>query len=446
MKQKKIKTNAENENIRQWQKRFALGRRKAEREKRRENAELERKEIFARKTSGASDKKAPVTLRTRGYYRFTKEYPSAVDENGFRENAPGKKAVLRRRITAAVLCVAAFVCAFVFARSCMLISGRELPSEPTREQGDSEKTLFRALHFSYDEFSSGDTAAMTEKLKELSCTAAVFDFKDDTGYVLFNTGDFMGMSADKRISGAADTVKAVKAAGYEVCAYISCFKDTAASRADLTFSVRKNTYEGDAWLDNSGHGWLDPFSEPARNYVTELITAAAETGFDRIILGNVCFPSDSGTAPQCFAWESSYTASRNQILINFIGSAVKSSGSARLTVMFDHTAFSSEQKSDEPGYYGSMLSCAASSLCIDARLSCQQKNITVGKETFSDASLMPYVFVLAVSEYAENAVTESEREVENENGELLVCIENGPSMSEELLAAELSGADGCIIW
>lgn len=441
MKKNKKQNPAQNENIHQWRKRFALGRRSEAREKQKENAEQERREIFDRKTSGASDKKAPFTLRTKGYYRFTKEYPSAVDENGFRENAPDKKAVLRRRLVTLFVCVAVFTAAFVVTESFILISQKKLPEPPVKEEPESA-TVFRALHFSYEEFSAGDTDAMSSKLDALGCNAAVFEFKDDTGYVMFNTGSFMGMSADRRILNAVQTVKALKAKGYTVCAYISCFKDTAASRANLTFSVRRNTYEGASWTDNSGMGWLDPYSSYARDYILEMIGAAAQNGFDRIILGNVCFSSDSGSAMQYYAWEEDSQVSRNQILLNFIGSAVKSSGSARLTVMCDYAAFGAEALADTPRYYGSLLSCAASSLCMDARLSVQQKNITLGDTTFSDASLMPYVFVLAASEYAVKGASAASRE----DAEILVCIENGDALNEEITAAEFSGIDGFIIW
>lgn len=441
MKQKKTK-KTENENIRQWRRSFVLGKRREAHRLKRESDERERREIFERKTAAASERRAPFTLRTRAYYRFSKTYPATVDANGFRDNSPGKKAVTKRRILTAVVCVLVFCAAFVVTRACMLVSQRpvELPSLPQTEES---APAFRALHFTYEELRDGDVAAMTARLEENDCTAAVFEFKDDDGYVLFNTGSFTGMSADRRIPGAYDTVRSIKAAGYEVCAYVSCFRDTAAAVADLTRSVRKNTYEGAAWTDNAGKSWLDPFSPPARDYVLDIISKATEGGFDRILLANVCFSSDSGSSQQCCAWENESTMTRNQALVSFTGSAVKSSGKAKLTLMGGTGAFDASAGKDAPGYFGNMLSCPVSSVCVDARISCQPKNLSFGGETFSDASLMPYVFVLAASDYASAAVKES-----NESGaaETLVCVENNESLSEELAAVGFSGADGYIIW
>lgn len=441
MKKKKTTAKPENESIRQWRKNFALGKRKDARAKQKEDAELERQQAFERKKAAASDKKAPVTLRTKAYYRFTAEYPSSVDENGFRENSPSARSVLRRRIVTAAVCILVFAAAFIVTRTGMLISASPLPEHPTQAEEDT-RLPFRALHFTYDEFSEGDIPSMCAALEEADCNAAVFEFKDDDGYVLFNTGSFMGMSADKRIATAYETVKAIKAEGYTVCAYISCFCDSAASRADLTYSVRKNTFEGDAWLDNSGKGWLDPFSGAARDYLLRLISAAAENGFDRIFLNNVCFSADSGTAQQCYAWEEESDLTRNQALLSFIGSAVKSAGSARLTVMCDMQAFRMNDGDSVPRYYGTLLTGTQQSVCADARLTVQQKNITIGEQTFSDASLMPYVFVSAVSEYAVQAV----RNDDENDREILVCVEKNASLEDELAGIGYSGANGYLIW
>lgn len=418
-----------------------LGKRREAHRLRRESTEQERQAIFEKKTSAASDRKSPLTLRTRAYYRFTKEYPAIVDENGFRDNSPGVKAVRNRRIITAVFCVLVFAAAFIAAKTCIYLSEMPVPASPAAIT-EKKELPFRALHISYDELRSGDVPALQRKLEACNCNAAVFEFKDDDGYVLFNTGSFMGRSADKRVSAAYDTVRAIKEAGYEVCAYISCFKDSAAATADLTYSVRKNTYEGDAWTDNAGKYWLDPFSTAAREYVLNIIAKAAENGFDRILLANVCFSADSGSAQQYYAWEQDSSMTRNQALISFIGSAVKSSGKTRLTFMGTAAAFDTSLTDDTPGYYGGMLNTAASSLCIDARVSRQPKKTVIGTETFSDAALMPYVFVLSASGYAVKAVnTASETPAET-----LVCVENGEQLSEELAAVGFSGANGYIIW
>lgn len=217
--------------------------------------------------------------------------------------------------------------------------------------------------------------------------------------------------------------------------------DSAASTADLTYSVRKNTGEGDTWTDNTGKGWLNPFSEKARDYLSDIISHASEDGFDRIILGNLCFSSDSSSAPQYYEGEDSSTLTRNQILTGFIGNAVKIAGKAKVTVMGTYQAFTQDAADNSPDYFGNLLSAPVSSLCIDARLSVQKKNITLNGDSFSDASLMPFVFVLAASEYACESV-----QSQNDGCETIVCVEKGEKLEEQLSAVEFAGADGYIIW
>ncbi len=65
---------------------FRLRKKKAAAKREKQSLAEQSREVFERKKNTASDKKAPFTARTRGYYRFSKDYPSNVDENRFREN------------------------------------------------------------------------------------------------------------------------------------------------------------------------------------------------------------------------------------------------------------------------------------------------------------------------------------------------------------------------
>ena len=54
-------------------------------------------------TAPRQQKKAPRVSRTKGYYRFSKDFPSVTDNNGFRDNdvfvtSPAKKAALRKKL------------------------------------------------------------------------------------------------------------------------------------------------------------------------------------------------------------------------------------------------------------------------------------------------------------------------------------------------------------
>ncbi len=420
---------------------FRLRKKKAAAKRERQSLDEQSREIFERKKASASDKKAPYTSRTRGYYRFSRDYPSNVDGNRFRENLRyGEKSLTRHALIAAVCCVLAFCAGFIPARTAMFISA--LPDEAsTAAQTEQSDTLsLRGILITYDEIKSGDTDAIISKLKTNGCDTAVFEFKNDGGYCIFDTGAFIGSSADRRIATAYDTVNAVKAAGYSTAAYISCFLDSCAPVSDYTYAVRSGSAEGGAWRDNSSRCWLNPFSRTARDYVLSVVKAAADGGFSRIILGNVCFPTDSGESEAYFDGEASSDIGRNELLRGFIASAVSSAGEAPVTVMCDLTALNSDSDNRAGGTAGSLLGTAAGSVCTDARASLASEKTVIGEKTVTGAPSMPYVLVSETARYA----CENVRNAENAESTKIFLLIDGSE--EEKTAVQLGGADGFIIW
>jgi hypothetical protein len=416
-----------------------LNKRKEAIKKAEDAKEKESREVFEKKLEKASSKKAPVTSRTRGYYRFSRDFPSNTDENGFRENVPYSRKRRTRTIIFAVLgCILAFVIGFIPTKTAMYISDIPLDTSSPANAEDEEEAAVRGMFVSYDELKANDSAAIIEKLKKNNLNCAVFEFKTDDGYCIFNTGSFVGSSADRRISTAFDTALAVKEAGYEIYAYISCFKDSCAPSSDYTYAVRSGSAEGGAWLDNSGSSWLNPYSSTACEYIAGIVKAAADGGFTDIILANVCFPTDSGETEAYFDGESTSGKSRNDILRSFVDSAVKAAGEAKVTVMCDLNAVNSSGDNTQGGTDGCMFGTAADGVCISARSSEASSVETVGTKEITGANKMPYVYVSEIAKYAVNnrdAYTDS-------NDKIYLIIDGGTSASDGIDAVTLCGGDG----
>lgn len=420
---------------------FRLRKKKAAAKREKQSLAEQSREVFERKKNTASDKKAPFTSRTRGYYRFSKDYPSNVDENRFRENLKyGEKSRMRHAVIAAVCCLAAFCVGFIPARTAMFISAlpHEKPSASAQEKSGNTFAV-KGIFITYDELKSGDSAVIISKLETNGCDTAVFEFKDDDGYCIFNTGAFIGASADRRIAKAYDTVSAVKAAGYSVAAYISCFLDSCAPVSDYTYAVRSGSAEGGAWRDNSSRCWLNPFSQAARDYILSVIKAASDGGFSRIILSNVRFPTDSGENEAYFDGEASSVIGRNELLRGFVASAVSAAGSASVTVMCDLDAVNAESENRAGGTAGSLLGTAAGSVCVDARASHASVKTVIGSKTITGAPSMPYVLVSETARYTRENILKTE----NAGNEKVFLIIDGSD--GEKTAVNLGGADGFII-
>jgi hypothetical protein len=399
----------------------ALSRQRKRREQQQKSESGERRAIFERRLKKASARKAPFTLRTRGYYRFSRDFPGNVDETGLRENRSGRKRAVLRGILWAIGLIAVFCVSFTLAKAAWLVSNEPPAVTGPTEPADTEMTAFRALHFSRGDMEDAGEAYVKQALKDAGAAVAVFEVKDAEGYVYVYT----------------DLLRELHADGIRAAAYISCFQDSVHTWETPALSVRSLNENGGVWTDNAGAGWLNPFSPEARALLLDTVKNAADAGFDYILLDHVCFPADSGSATAFYAGESEYHGTRNQVLTAFVSDAVAAAGKAGTILLTRIGAFDPTFSADRAPTYGDLLHTAAGMLAADARLSRQQKNQTVGEETFADPADIPYAFTLAVGEFAlQNA----------ENTRVLLCVDRNESAEETLKAADFAGVYGWILW
>jgi hypothetical protein len=394
----------------------ALKRLQAQRAREKAGAEDERKAVFERRLKKASARKAPYTERTRGYYRFTREYPGEADAFGMRGTGVSRRRVWMRRALTALLLIGAFCVSFCAAKAGWLISGTRAEPSGSTLPANPESRFSVALRLTEDALGSAEAAA--QALEAAGGKIGLVEYKDESG---------------RLHTGWAELVSGLHERGMKAAAYICCFKDSVHTGADLAVTDS----EGLPWKDNSGSGWLNPFAPAARRLLTQSVAAAVDEGFDFIVLDCVCFPSDSGAAAAVYAGESEYAGTRIKLLRGFVNDAVSGSGNASTVLMARTPAFDPEAPADRAPYYGSLLGTSAGRLCADARFSSQPKNVTVNGEVFASPSQIPFAFVLAVSEYA----------VQSAGGTgAVVCVENGEGAADGLKAARYAGAEGCILW
>lgn len=427
-------------NIAQWRKDFVLERRQETREKQRQADEQERLQVFVRRTKAASGHKAQRTERTRSFYRFTKTYPANVDTEGFRENTDtlGK----RKKPWVYLLCgLLVFCFAFIITKTCLMISQEPPANEIADDDGAPPSSQLRILRFSYDAYSAGNAEAVVAELGTQGCNTALFEIKPVSGYVNLAMPEFA--AAGKREIDPSHMLEEIRDAGCSTCAYISCFLDPLAANWEISMAVRRTDAGGEVWTDNAGNAWLNPFSQSARTYLCQIAAAAAKAGFDYIMLDNVCFSSDSGTAMAYYPGEegAGAGASRNEALTAFVDAVVKSASSARVIVMCRYSAFDPLANTDLPAYGGNLLQTTASALCVDARLSFQQKNITVGTERFTDVSTLPFVFTLAAGDYASQGITDA-----LSGADCMICIEKEDPPGDATRALKLTNLYGYVLW
>ncbi len=128
-----------------------------------------------------------------------------------------------------------------------------------------EKPAFLTLDEDFDE----NLAALTD------INTVVLKYKSDGGVVL----------DDEEVK---DAYGKIKAAGFNPCAQISCFRDNDYAEANKELAC--SSANGALWRDGDKYAWLNPYKDAAADYICGVIEKAYNLGFREILLTNAAFP------------------------------------------------------------------------------------------------------------------------------------------------------------
>ena len=433
MKKKKIIT--ENPNISRPDKKNGRLMRYRERlEKENLAREKKRNALFRKRVRAASDKKAPETVRTKAYYRFSSEYPSVVSPDGFRENVPIRERMSSKaKIAVSLLCVFVFVFTLVALKTGVKLSLREPETQLSSPVGEEEQK--RDIYFlSAAEFGRSTASDIAARLERRGADTVLVEYKSEYGYVYFDTGSFVGASADKKIAGAAEKTEALSDVGIKAIAYVSCFKDSVAASSLSGMEVL--TASGALFSDSKGDMWLDPYSDAAHDYLISVIKSAADAGFEAVMLDNVCFPAEFYlSSPVYLSFEEGDT--KNGVLTEFINKAVEAVGADKLILNCDITAFTPISDVPDEKYGGTLLGSDCISFCLDMRKERQYAMQLKNSDVFRYVEEMPLAFILDAGVLAVKALGESK------DAYILYAFIDG-SVSDAALYTEYSGIKNII--
>lgn len=117
-------------------------------------------------------------------------------------------------------------------------------------------------------------------------------------------------------------------AGLYVIVRISSLKESYLGNYDTEYAVK--WADGRRWLDGDrpkALGWLDPYNETSRGYITDLTLELIDGGADEVLLDNFSFPTSGYTDRIAFEGEAAGT-SRMEMLTSF-GSELVSAAKAK---------------------------------------------------------------------------------------------------------------------
>ena len=267
-------------------------------------------------------KKELSPRRLKGYYKFSKKYPSRNAESyAIGESRKMKKKEKARKIVFAVLLCCLFVATFILISVSMTLSNRPLTNNMENETLISVDNLgtIRATYIENTVLGEiTDLSKELKKAKKNGCNAVMLDFKTQEGYVTIDGKSDKYYSIDNVI------IEKIKAEGFIIVARIFCFEDSYAPQRLGAF-VYENQEKTKIWFDapaiNGGRVWLDPTNQRATNYICTVIGAAVNMGADCVYLQSVEFPQARDGAPVFFSQDNA-TLNRNLVLMQFIEKAV----------------------------------------------------------------------------------------------------------------------------
>ena len=405
----------------------------------------ETREVFRERMKNAPPRMRLKTVRTKGYYRFAKDYPGGVGVDGYRANKPPvRKLSVRGKLLAAALCVAVFCLGFIVTRSAMMVSFLPGDTDYLATVSDASAAPgVAALRFTAEDLGEYGPDDLKRMLDRYGCNTALFEFKDPAGYLSFPTELAGGVADDRVVEDAWDTVTALEGMGVRTAAYISCFRDSAAAEEHYDWAVRDFDAPDEPLYDADGAMWLDPYRPETAAYLTGLMQAALDGGFSYVVLDNVSFPYDLGLTTAYYEGADVADKGDNSILLDFLAQALNVTGTRQLILLCDVNGIAAEATNRDNRYGGSLLTCGAEMFAVDTRISLLPETEPDPLGIFAYRDDVPAAFILTACSEAVAAAKASEYV---DDARVMVCVENDGDEEgvKELLSH--TGLNDFIIW
>ncbi len=210
-----------------------------------------------------------------------------------------------------------------------IVGGAEKDTEKTPVT--PEITEVRAHFIGIDSVKSAELlASELTALEGKGYNTVALEVKADDGRLAFDPenpmSDKAGLTGDDAVLSSA--IEKVRASGFKVALYMSCFKDNETAWKNQECAVRGQRY---IVYDAENMRWLSPYSAEARAYLTGIVKKLSGFGPDEIILSNVSFPLITQSGITVY---DTTLGTKDDMLKAFISDALKASGGVELSAVY----------------------------------------------------------------------------------------------------------------
>lgn len=329
--------------------------------------------------------------KRKSYYKMSRVFPTG--KTGFSYAIGESRTLLlkekrQRRIFAVFLAFVFIISIFSFL-VINKITEKPIDDGGKLSQGESIKALYMSRTVFY-----GDTSLdiFKAELKKHACNAVMIDYKDENGYIYFNSQNKTAaqIGAFERYNPNDEKIlEDFKNEGYKIIARVCCFADPLAASHISGAPVLDK--KGNIWLSdsaiNGGSSYLDPYSKEAKKYLKSIIGDVARTKPDMIFLDKIGFPDGKNIENAAFAGELGGTSTRYQTLSDFVKEIRSETAGIKLGVLM--TAGQAVNGSDAFG--GSLFDSGADFSVVDFRAKNHKKGEKFGDYTVNENSETPQI-------------------------------------------------------
>ncbi len=287
-------------------------------------------------------------------------------------------------------------------------SQEETPSEVSSDTGAAADAATHSVYLPASAVQNLNAVdALIPELQALGINNVTIELKDEEGTIYYNSQVEAAQNAGVVSQNAVDLAAVVErfaAGGITVTAKLHAFQDDPAAKylgglSGSTDAVVR--YKGDtsyvwvdAAVDNGGKRWLNPYSDAAQKYISDLAQELVSMGCTNILLDSVQFPSGEALNMTDYGSKQD-TMTKQEVLQGFLSALDQnlSEKGAKLIIEVPAMAAIEEQENQ---YGGTVLALGAQYLALDLMPSELGRSLTVGDQTISSPAQNPEEAIRAI--------------------------------------------------
>lgn len=190
----------------------------------------------------------------------------------------------------------------------VLLIPNPLPVQVRNYAAERKRALVpvKGLYVTGSTAGRGSFPQLVQKMKEHGINAVVFDAKDITGIINYQSSvpwvDKLNTHEKRPIQNIGKMIRLLKENGILVIARLAVFQDhlLAEKAPSLAIGSRKN---GGVWNKGSKEIWLDPTNKQVQQYVMDLSMELLDLGADEIQFDYIRFPTTGNLRDAIYAYD-----------------------------------------------------------------------------------------------------------------------------------------------